>query len=172
MDLMGSFSSRRLNIFNFFYVYGMLDDNGLVFLFDSGAICPVVGVNNFFDKGADIENRAILENILKEEISRQNISPRPIPLKAANSQEVETYPCICNGVSIENTAELDFYFDISFEDISIPLLGSSFIDDCAYNHAINGNVNITSMKEDVGKSYYTGYNLLDFNKVVARFENE
>ena len=168
MDLMASFSSRRINVFNFFYIYGMLDDNGLEFLFDTGAICPVVGVNNFFDD-EDAKERRELEDILNEEIINQNVKCRPAPLKAANRQEVKTYPCVCNGISIERADVTDFYFDISFDDISVPLLGSSFIDDCAYNHTINGNVNITGIKNCAGASYYKGYNLLDFNKVATRF---
>lgn len=60
-------------------------------------------------------------------------------------------------------------FDISFDDISIPLLGSSFIDDCAYSHAINGNLNITGMKPQAGVGYYSGRNVLDFDKVAAAF---
>ena len=74
------------------------------------------------------------------------------------------------GVSIEGTAERDFYFDFSFSDISLPLLGTSFSDDCAYNHAVNGSLNITSMKQQAGEGYYTGENVLDFDKVVEKFE--
>lgn len=77
-----------------------------------------------------------------------------------------------HNVSIENTAKRDFYFDISFDEISIPLLGSSFIDDCAYSHAINGNLNITGMKNKTGTGYYDENNVLDFDAVVAKFEYE
>ena len=169
MDLMGSFSSKKVNTFNFFYVNGVIGDNELLFLFDTGAACPVVGVNSFFDPDDEEVGRTALEAILKEEIIKRNVKPRPVPLKAANSQEVTTFPCICHGVSIGNSPKRDFYFDISFEDISIPLLGGSFIDDCAYSHAINGNINITSIKENAGSSYYRGYNVLDFDIVSEVF---
>ena len=111
------------------------------------------------------------EQFLKAEISAQFVRPRSVPLKAANNQAIETFPCVCHHASVENTEKRDFYFDISFADISIPLLGSSFIDDCAYNHAINGNINITGMKEKTGANYYEGTRLLDFDKVVERFNS-
>ena len=169
MDLMASFSSRKVNTFNFFSFYGILGDNGLVFLFDTGAACPVVGINNFFDTSDDSNDRTKLEQLLRDEIATQKVLPRPIPLKAANNQPVTTYPCVCHHVSIENTRERDFYFDISFDDISIPLLGSSFIDDCAYSHAINGNLSITGMKQQAGVVYYTGRNVLEFDTVGNKF---
>ena len=169
MDLIASISSQKINTFNFFTVHGILGDDDLIFLFDTGAICPVVGVNSFFRKSISNNDMSILEQILREEISAQRIVSRPVPLKTANSQEVTTYPCVCHHVSIENTAERDFYFDLSFDDISIPLLGSSFIDDCAYSHAINGNINITGLKPQAGADYYSGRNVLDFDKVAAKF---
>lgn len=169
MDLIASFSSQKVNAFNFFVLHGILGDDDLIFLFDTGAICPVVGVNSFFRKGKTDLNQDTLAQILQNEINAQGVLSRPVPLKTANSQEITTYPCVCHHVSIENTAERDFYFDISFDDISIPLLGSSFIDDCAYSHAINGNLNITGMKPQAGASYYSGRNILDFDKVAAKF---
>lgn len=169
MDLIASFSSQKVNTFNFFVIRGIFGNAGLFFLFDTGAVCPVVGINNFFDIGDESSSKSNLEQIIHQEITAQHISPRPIPLKAANNQPVTTYPCVCHHVSIENTAERDFYFDISFDDISIPLLGSSFIDDCAYSHAINGNLNITGMKPQAGAGYYAGRNVLDFDKVAEKF---
>ena len=169
MDLIASFSSQRINAFHFFVIHGLMANKDLVFLFDTGASCPVLGVNSFFRDGDTTNNRHILEQLLYNELSSQNILPRPIPFKAANNQEMTTYPCVCHNVSIENTAERDFYFDISFDDISIPLLGSSFIDDCAYSHAINGNLNITGMKPQAGAGYYAGRNVLDFDKVAEKF---
>lgn len=169
MDLIASFSSQKVNTFNFFVLHGLLGDDDLIFLFDTGAICPVVGVNNFFREVRSDRNRNTLERILHNEIDVQGIVSRPVPLKTANNQEVSTYPCVCHHVSIENSTERDFFFDISFDDISIPLLGSSFIDDCAYSHAINGNLNITGMKPQAGVGYYSGRNVLDFDKVAAAF---
>ena len=49
MDLIASFSSQKINRFHFFDINGILDeDKDLVFLFDPGAACPVIGVNSFF----------------------------------------------------------------------------------------------------------------------------
>ena len=172
MDLIASFSSQRINTFQFFTLHGFIGSRDLIFLFDTGAACPVVGVNNLFRNTEDTSStkRMSFEVLLRGELSAQAIPPRP--MKAANSQKVMTYPCVCHNVSIENTARRDFYFDISFDEISIPLLGSSFIDDCAYNHAINGNLNITGMKDKTGADYYVKSNVLDFDAVVAKFAYE
>ena len=171
MDLIASFSSQKVNNFNFFAIYGLVGNDELFFLFDTGAACNVVGVNSLFRKGDDsIERMMAFEKLLHDELVAHGITPRQ--MKAANSQEVVTYPCMCHNVSIENTAKRDFYFDISFDEISIPLLDSSFIDDCAYSHAINGNLNITGMKNKTGAGYYDENNVLDFNAVVAKFEYE
>lgn len=170
MDLIASFSSQKINRFHFFDINGILDeDKDLVFLFDPGAACPVIGVNSFFSEGDDKKNRSRLEELIKSELAIQQILPRSKPLKAANSQYVATYPCICHNVSIENTKRLDFYFDISFDEISIPLLGSSFTVDCGYVHTINGNLNITGMKDKPGADYYAGQKLLDFDTVADKF---
>ena len=170
MDLIASFSSQKVNTFHFFDINGILEeDKDLVFLFDPGAACPVIGVNSFFRKDKDINDKIRLERLIKDELVSQNISPRSNPLKAANSHVVKTYPCVCHNVSIEHTAKFDLYFDIAFDEISIPLLGSSFTDDCGYSRAINGNLNITGMKTNPGFDYYKGYNVLDFNVVVRKF---
>ena len=108
------------------------------------------------------------KQILKGEISSQNVDIRRH--KVANNQVIESYPCICHHVSIQGLEEMDFYFDITFSEMNSPLLGGSFIDDCAYTHSINSNINITAIKDHAGKEYYTGYNLLEFDKVVAEYK--
>lgn len=69
--------------------FGVLwGDNGLFFLFDTGAICPVVGVNSFFVKNDNPDyssNTDALAKILRDEIKAQKILPRPKPLKTANN---------------------------------------------------------------------------------------
>ncbi|MBQ6320247.1 MAG: hypothetical protein IJI23_10765 [Lachnospiraceae bacterium] len=88
MDLIASFSSQKVERFNFFILRGLMGDNGLFFLFDTGAICPVVGVNSFFVKNDNPDyssNTDALAKILRDEIKAQKILPRPKPLKTANN---------------------------------------------------------------------------------------
>lgn len=174
MDLIASFHSHKIKKFHFFSVNGLLPDReNLFFLFDTGAVCPVIGINSFFDRENNPnyqKEKNAMEMLVREELSIQCVKARPKPLKAANNQEVQTYPCACRDVSISNASKMAFYFDISFDEISIPLLGSSFIDDCAYTHSIAGNLNITGIREKAGADFYTGVNILDFNKVMNRFQ--
>ncbi|MBO4396226.1 MAG: hypothetical protein J5819_07765, partial [Eubacterium sp.] len=147
----------------------------LFFLFDTGAACSVVGINSFFEKdnNPNYENeKESLKKIVLEEIQNQSVAPRAKALKVANNQEIQTYPCVCRDVSISNAGVMDFYFDIAFDEISTPLLGSSFIDDCSYTHSIAGNLNITAIKNKAGEDFYLGMNVLDFNKVISRFQTD
>ncbi|MCR5788903.1 MAG: hypothetical protein K6G83_03360 [Lachnospiraceae bacterium] len=169
MDLIASFNSQKVGRFHFFLLHGLKKNDDLLFLFDTGAACPVIGVNNFFDKDEDNQIQKAFRHFLLSEVSSQGIISRP--MKTANSQEVMTYPCLCHNVTIENSSKVEFYFDISFAEISIPLLGSSFIDDCSYSHIIDGNLNITGMKNNAGAKYYEGTKVLDFDTVVEKFES-
>lgn len=173
MDLIASFHSHKIKNFHFFPVSGLTKNRDIIFLFDTGAVCPVIGSNNFFPKDSRsnrLKKEEPFRQLLQKEITAQGIFPRPKPLKTANNQEVQTYPCICRNVSISNAGKIDFYFDISFAEISIPLPGSSFIDDCAYAHSIAGNLTITGIKEQAGAGFYTMINILDFNKVMNKFQ--
>ena len=175
MDLIASFHSHKIKSFHFFSVTGLLPENeSLFFLFDTGAVCPVVGINSFFDKNNNpdyLTEKEKLECIVKRELSSQQVVPRQKPLKAANNKELTTYPCMCKGVSISNTKESDFYFDISFDEISIPLLGSSFIDDCSYSHSIGSSLSITAIKDNAGSVFYSEANVLDFNVVLKEYSS-
>lgn len=59
--------------------------------------------------------------------------------------------------------------DCSSQVVIYMLLGGSFIDDCGYSHAINSSINITAIKERAGESYYNECNVLDFDRVVAKY---
>ena len=61
--------------------------------------------------------------------------------------------------------------DISFDEISIPLLGSSFIDDCSYSHSIGSSLSITAIKDNAGSVFYSEANVLDFNVVLKEYSS-
>ena len=144
MDLIASFSAHKIKTSHFLTVDGILKDD-------------------------EEEKKVTFKNILKDEITAQGIAPRTKPLLAANNQIVTTYPCVSHGVSIEGTSESDFYFDFSLQDVSLPILGTSFTDDCAYTHSINGNLTITGMRRNAGAGYYIGCKVLDFDVVMTKF---
>ena len=175
MDLIASFSSQKVNTFNFFSLRGLFGERDIFFLFDTGAACPIIGVNSFFRSSENADHptdRQEFETLLNENIVSQGISPRPKPLETANRQRVKTFPCVCHHVTIDNVLINNFFFDISFEEISIPLLGSSFSDDCSYSHAINGNIHIIGMNDIPGENAYAGLNVLDFDEVVKAYRSK
>ena len=167
MDLIASFSAHKVKSSFFITIDGITPDGILYFLFDTGAVCSIVGLNSLFPENN--AERLAFTQLVRDELSIENISPRSESLRTANNQKLLTYPCVCHDVSIEGTAGRDFYFDFSFEDISLPLLGTSFSDDCSYSHSINSGLNITGVKADAGKAYYSGQKVLDFDKVWAAF---
>lgn len=171
MDLIASFSSQKLKKFNFFTIRRMFGERDIFFLFDTGASLPVVGVNSFFRKDGDDypPEKYRFENFLKDRIASLGILPRDIPLKTATNQDVESYPCVCRDVLIDTVTIKEFFFDVAFDEVHIPLLGTSFSDDCGYSHSINGNIIISSMKSNPGSGDYSGLNVLDFNQVVKDF---
>ena len=98
MGLIASFSSERISIANFFVIKGLLGRVNPFFLFDTGAACSLVGVNNFFSKdenGNYSSDKDVFEKILRDEICSQGIPPRNDGLKTANNQPITAYPCVC-----------------------------------------------------------------------------
>ena len=171
MDLIASFSSQKLKRFNFFTIRGMFEERDVFFLFDTGASLPVVGVNSFFRKDGDDypPEKYQFEDFLRKRIASFGILPRDVPLKTATKQDVESYPCVCHNVTMDSVTIKEFYFDIAFDEVNIPLLGTSFSDDCGYSHAISGNIIISGMKTNPGDGDYLGLTVLDFNKAVKDF---
>ena len=170
MDLIASFSAHKIKTSHFLTVDGILKDKVLYFLFDTGAAYSLIGSNSLFSDN-EAENKETFEKFLKDEISAQKISPRKKILKTANNQSITTYPCVSHDVSIEGVNGFDFYFDYSFDNISLPLLGTSFSDDCAYSHSINSTLTITSIKDNAGSSYYKDYGVLEFDMATEKFSN-
>lgn len=168
MDLIASFNAHKVHTSFFVTIDGILKEGVLYFLFDTGAVCSLIGLNSLFADD-ETEKKAIFADILKQELSSQQINPRSELLRTANNQEVTTFPCVSHNVSIEGAEGRDFYFDFSFDEVSLPLLGTSFSDDCAYHHTINGSLTITGMKADAGCRYYAGRKVLDFDNIVAKY---
>lgn len=170
MPLTASFSGKRMGSHHYFSIRGLLGSTSTLFLFDTGATYTTIGVNNFFEGDNGFESEIqMLTDLLKNVIIAENILPRAESIKTANNQIITTYPCICHNVSIEGVKSINFYFDISLQDFHLPLPGTSFSDDCSYNHTINGTLNITRMKESAGSRFYSDRRLLNFNNVVEKF---
>ena len=169
MDLIASFHAHKVKTSFFLTVDGISPDGILYFLFDTGAVCSLVGLNSLFPE--ENAQRQAFAKVVRDELSAAQISPRPESLRTATNQSILTYPCVCHNVSIEGTDGRDFYFDFSFDNISLPLLGTSFSEDCSYSHTINGELNITGIKADAGKAHYSGRKVLDFDKVWETFAN-
>lgn len=169
MDLIASFSSQRVRTFQFFKLRGILDDDTLTFLFDTGAAYSAIGINNLIPSKSNHESDEqllALEKIIRDEIKKQGVSERAQRLKSANNIDIITYPCVSRGVSIEGSKQTDFYFDLALSDyINLPLLGSNFTDDCNYTHKINGQIIVSGMKDSPGAESYYGIKTLDFSGI-------
>ena len=174
MDLIASFSSQTVRSFHFFKLRGLIHNQIMSFLFDTGAAYSVVGINHLLKPGqyTDENKKQQLREAFIEESKRQGIKERSERLRTVNNAMIVTYPCICHGVSIEGAAEMDFCFDFSLSDINLPLLGGSFMNDCTYSPSINGSVIVSGMKDNPGMSLYRNVPVVDFNLAVSNMQND
>ena len=171
MCSVASFNSRKVHLSHYFRVEGLIDNEILSFLFDTGASYTVVGVNNLFAASPDNSNIDLFRTCLSEEIAIQNIEERANPLRVANKDYIQTFPCVSHNVSVEGTPRIDFYFDLSLDDISLPLLGSSYIDDCAWSNSIKGKIVVTGIADNPGAAAYAGTKVLDFDRVLQKYRD-
>ena len=172
MDLIASFSSHTVRSFHFFKIKGLIRNQIMSFLFDTGAAYSVIGVNHLIEPGhhADEDRKHRLRDLFIEEATRQGIKERSERLRAANNTAIVTYPCKCSDVSIEGTPPIDFFFDFSLGDINLPLLGGCFMNDCAYNHGIEGSVIVTGMRNNPGMELYRNIPTVDFAQAISHME--
>lgn len=174
MDLIASFSSQTVRSFHFFKLKGLIHNQIMNFLFDTGAAFSVIGVNHLLKPGqhTDEVKKQLLREAFIKESKRQGIKERGENLRAANNAMIVTYPCICHGVSIEGAAEMDFCFDFALSDINLPLLGGSFMNDCTYSHSIDGSVIVSGMKDNPGMGLYRNIPVVDFNRAVSNMQKD
>lgn len=171
MHSIASFESITVRTAHYFTLKNMFRDTDLRLLFDSGASYSVIGINNVYGAIDEGTEELFLE-ILKDEIIKQNISMRENALKTATGDVVETYPCVLHQAVIGASAPLDFYFELAHVNVEEPVLGRSFSDDCAYSHSIRGKIRITGILDNPSFELYKSYNVLDWNKVMARYYGE
>ena len=145
------------------------EPDSVYFQLDTGAGMSLIGLNTIC--GDDEKKKEILHRIILEESSRFGIKEEVMVAQTVTREEVNLYPCRCEGVSVSNTAPKPLYFHIYLGDVSMPLLGFDYIDDCTCHHTINGNFIITAIADTVGKRFYPE-KVLDFNKILEEYEKE
>ena len=90
MDLIASFNALKVRTSHFLTIDGILKDGVLHFLFDTGAAVSLIGLNCLFPED---EHRkiALLESIIKKELSSQHVVLRPDPYRTANNQKGQVF---------------------------------------------------------------------------------
>ncbi len=81
------------------------------------------------------------------------------------------YPCRFRGASISGTKPIDLYFFLHLGNVSVPLLGFDYIDDCSYHHSIGGDFVVNAVADEVGKRFYPD-SVIDFNRVLDQFSKK
>lgn len=169
MQLLDSFSAKHIGKSYILTIDGFRrNDETMVFQFDTGASATLIGLNSIVDDGKE-ERKELLKGIIMDEIKAKNVLPYNPKAKTVTNEEVEIFPCVINDVSIMGTAPRTLYFHIYLGDVSMPLLGFDFIDDCTFHHSKNGDMEILAVPDDAGKAYYTG-SVIDFNAVLERLQ--
>ena len=141
----------------------------MLFHVDSGASVTLVGLNSFCNK-EDIGNYNLLKSIIEERIQADGLDKYVYSAKTATEEQVETYPCKCDGVSISETKPITLFFHIYLGNVGMPLLGFDYIDDTSYHHTIAGDLIVTGVAEDIGKRFYPE-KVLDFNSILEDYKS-
>lgn len=145
------------------------DKRSIPFQVDSGASMSLIGLNTICGKNE--EKAKILKEIVVSEIQSASVNRYLQRPKTITNEEVIVYPCKCGGISVCGTLPVTLYFHFFLGDITLPLLGFDFLDDCSYHHSIGGDLLISAMAKDIGKRFYPD-NVLDFNDILDRYESE
>lgn len=175
MHLVTSIVSKEVNHLHFFNMSGLFPQNDVAFLFDTGAARSIIdlqSVQRFIIKKSTVYNQinfVKLKDIIRDEIEKQGIIPWEDGLRAANCSLITSYPCVCQGISFKNSGKFDFYFDFTFDEMVVPLLGNSFLDDSTYTHKAGGTLEITTISDNPGRQCYQDCRTLNFNEVVRKF---
>lgn len=171
MEYVNSFSTTKAGKAYIVNVYNIHPDGDvMVFQVDSGASVSFMGLNSFCDPDKTDEYN-ILRDIVSDEIRNGHFERFKNSASTATQEEVELYPCKMDNVSISDTAPITLYFCLYLGNVSMPLLGFDYIDDCTYNHRIAGDIIFTAVAEDIGKRFYPD-KVIDFNRVIDRFQME
>ena len=87
---------------------------------------------------------------------------------------VRCFPFLVDsGASISliglNTIADNLSDKIFLGDITLPLLGFDYLDDCSYHHTIGGDLLVSAVAKDIGKRFYPD-NVLNFNSILDQYE--
>ena len=166
---LASVSLRKLKKSYIVFAKGFIErKKKTAFIFDTGASITLIGINTLI--GNDKESFYRMKYIIEQEIMEKGVLEHGELLKTATEEQIQVYPCKCEGVSIEGMREITFYFHIYPGRVGMPLLGFDYIDDCTFSHGMGGTVNITSVSEKAGKRFYAE-NVLDLRKIMQKFQH-
>lgn len=167
MQLAASFSTIKAGRAHFLKVGNFLKDKkDLYFQFDTGASVSLIGINTVC--GSDKSKRAILTELLKNEIGKRNIPLLKDKPKTVTGEELNLYPCKTASVSIMQTPPIEMYFYCYLGNVNIPLLGNDFLEGCIYHHSLNGNIEIMSMSDENQSQFYPN-DVIDFDYILDEY---
>ncbi len=81
------------------------------------------------------------------------------------------YPCKMDRVVISDTREITLFFYIYLGEAGMPLLGFDYLDDCSFQHRIEGDLIFVAFADSPGKRFYPE-KVIDFNKVIDRYNKK
>lgn len=110
--------------------------------FDSGAAISIIGLERL---GRELQDKSFLNFFIK--YTQDNGIDKKV-YTVANGQEIETYPCMIDKISLDGTDILNFRFGLVLTQKSNRfLLGDDFISCCAFQHTIGGSITITDFSQ-------------------------
>ena len=171
MEYVNSFSANKAGKAFVVSVDGIHPDGKtLVFHVDSGASVTFLGLDSFCSPSKK-DDYKLLKDLIVAEIEDGGFEKVKKSASTATNEEVEMYPCKIDRVVISDTREITLYFYIYLGLAGMPLLGFDYIDDCSFQHRIDGDLIFVAFADNPGKRFYPE-KVIDFTKIISQYNNK
>lgn len=132
--------------------------------FDSGAAISIIGIERF---GIAFQEQQFIDFFIQY-VQDKGIDKRIYSV--ANGQEIETYPCIMDKISIDGTDIQNFQFGLVISQKSNRfLMGDDFISCCDFNHGIGGSIYISKFSYSKYAKSAENTKFAHINHIIDRY---
>lgn len=133
--------------------------------FDSGAAISIIGLERF---GRELQDKLFLD-FFDKYIKDNGIDKKVYT--AANGQEIETYPCTIDKISLDGTDIINFRFGLVLTQKSNRfLLGDDFISCCEFQHMIGGSILVNDFSQSRYEAYTSKTKLADLTAIFSNYK--
>lgn len=135
--------------------------------FDSGAAISIIGLERF---GRELQDKLFVDFFIN--YTKDNSIDKKV-YTAANEQEIETYPCMIDKISLNGTDIINFRFGLVLTQKSNRfLLGDDFISCCEFQHMIGGPILINNFSQSRYESSVSNTKLANLTVILSDYKKQ